>query len=212
MHFNQEFLQNLLEGCHTGKKCLEEIRSNNKKMRTNNESETGLICIEAPVYIENQGYNINAYKIESCIDTSNLRDEDNNEFKRADCLFLVEKTCVSGNKTDSSNINSIALLIEIKTTFGPYDSEKKGYIGINRGGKQLESTTKWIEENGNDKSGRNDTLVRPVIVFTRADAALNSPRKNIRLPSISIRGKKHYVELVSHSRTKKADFWKEKFS
>ena len=213
MHFNREFLRKILEKCHSGQSCLEEIRPDNKKMRDASRKGTNAICIEAPVSVKNEGYDIDAYKVEDCIDASKSRNTGSYKPKRADCIFLIKKSSVSDDNIKSSTINSVALLIEIKTGIGKYQVRKKMYSGVYQGNKQLESTSLWIERKENNKEGgRKDTLVYPIIVLMRADVRILDPRKKIKPPPIDIRGVECDVELVLHSRTKKADFWKKKFS
>ena len=207
MHFDRKFLQDLLEECHGGKKCNEEAKDND-------------MCIEVPESIKNQEYKIDAYKIEECIKRSKTKTNDGNEFKKADCLFLIKKANIDADTAKSQNASSLALLVEMKTSSGrPVYDNKGNRTGerIKKACKQLEHTSLWIQENEKKQSTESevskddkDTRMYPIIVVKRFPAWLQGIKKELRL--INILGKKHFVHIEPYSGTKKDDFWTKRFS
>ena len=199
MHFNQEFLQNLLEECYSERECGEDAENND-------------MCIEVPTNTNDQGYEIAAYKIEDCIESSGRRG------KRADCLFLIRHDDTNNlNTTELSDIDSIALLIEMKTSIGPSSCDKEGNPrtdNIDKGCEQIAATCLWIEESEEtqdieletSKEKRN-TQINPIIVIKRSH-----PLPLIRgdnLPYTKIRGEKLLVKIVSYTETKETSFWED---
>ena len=195
MHFNQEFLQNLLQTCYSERKCGED-------------AENSDMCIEVPTNTNAQKYKIVAYKIEDCIEESRGKIG-----KRADCLFLIKN--VSTNTTKPSDINSIALLIEMKTSIGPLSYDEDGNLGrdnIKKGCDQIAETCLWIEESEEtqdieleaSKEKRN-TQINPIIVIKRSHPLL--PIRGDKSPYTKIRGESLLVKIVPYAETKETRFW-----
>ena len=195
MHFNQEFLQNLLEECYSERKCGEDAENND-------------MCIEVPTNTNDQGYEIVAYKIEDCIEKSRGRIG-----KRADCLFLIKN--VGTNTTKLSDIDSIALLIEMKTSIGPPFYDREGDLRIDnlrKGCEQIGETSLWIEEFEKTQNvglkvpkEKRNTQINPIIVVKKFQPPL--PIGNNKLPYTKIRGEKLLVKIVSYDETKETSFW-----